>query len=114
MRAKPFNTTIRIQDGMVILDLHGELNAFAEDALKSGFAEAGRYGSETILTNFRDVSYINSTGIALIVGLLSQARALNRKLLICGLSDHYVQIFKITRLSDYIPIYEDEHAALTR
>ena len=31
-------------------------------------------GPATILLNFRDVDYINITGIALIVGLLAQAR----------------------------------------
>jgi anti-anti-sigma factor len=65
-----------------------------------------------ILLNFSDVDYINSTGIALIVGLLAQARKSHRKLVVYGLSDHYVQIFQITRLSDFMDIYQDELSAL--
>jgi len=45
------------------------------------------------------VGYINSTGIALIVGLVARARASHRSLLACNLSEHYVEIFNITRLS---------------
>jgi anti-sigma B factor antagonist len=30
----------------------------------------------------------------------------------CGLSDHYKEIFKITRLADFLQIYPDEAAAL--
>ena len=48
------------------------------------------------------MDYINSTGIALIVGLLAKARASKRCLLAYGLSDHYVEIFNITRLSDFV------------
>jgi anti-anti-sigma factor len=62
--------------------------------------------------NFSDVSYINSTGIALIVGLLAQARKTHNKLAVFGLSEHYVRIFKITRLADFMSIYPDEKTAL--
>ena len=57
-----------------------------------------------ILLNFQEVDYINSTGIALIVGLLAQARKSHRRLVVCGLSEHYQEIFRITRLSDFIEI----------
>jgi anti-anti-sigma factor len=58
------------------------------------------------------VEYINSTGIALIVNLLARAHKTNRHLMLCCLSDHYVEIFQVTRLTDYMPIYVDEKAAL--
>jgi anti-anti-sigma factor len=50
------------------------------------------------------VDYINSTGIALIVGLLGKARAAEVPVAASGLSDHYREIFEITRLSDFITI----------
>ena len=58
------------------------------------------------------MDYINSTGIALIVGLMAQARKSNRRLLTYGLSDHYVEIFRITRLADFIGIFPNEQSAL--
>ena len=65
-----------------------------------------------MLLKFDKVDYINSTGIALIVGLLAQARKSGRRLLTSGLSPHYLEIFQITRLSDFMQIYPDEAAAL--
>lgn len=53
----------------------------------------------------------NSTGIVLIVGLLAKARAANRPVLACGLSEHYQEIFTITRLSDFMSIFPDEASA---
>jgi anti-anti-sigma regulatory factor len=63
--------------------------------------------------NFGGVDYINSTGIALIVTLLARARAARRRMLACGLSDHYVEIFNITRLADFMTVFPDESTALS-
>jgi anti-anti-sigma regulatory factor len=46
------------------------------------------------------------------VGLLAQARKTHRRLVTCGLSDHYQEIFHITRLSDFMTMYGDEASAL--
>ena len=56
------------------------------------------------MLDFSRVDYINSTGIALVVGLLAKARAAHIPLTAVGLSDHYREIFTITRLSDFIEI----------
>ncbi len=58
------------------------------------------------------MDYINSTGIALIVGVLAQARKAHVPLVTYGLSAHYQEIFKITRLSDFMGMVSDEAAAL--
>ncbi|MBI3359597.1 MAG: STAS domain-containing protein [Chloroflexi bacterium] len=107
-----FEAKVRRQSGAVVIDLIGEINSFAEEALNWAYAEANSGKPESILLNFSRVDYINSTGIALIVGLLAQARKSGRRLLTCGLSDHYVEIFKITRLSDFMSMYADEVSAL--
>ena len=44
--------------------------------------------------------------------LLAQARASKRRLLACNLSEHYVEIFEITRLSDFISVLPDEESAI--
>src|SRR5215469_14001956 len=98
---------------VAIIELHGEINAFAEDTLNAAYAEAEVQEPETILLNFADVDYINSTGIALIVSLLARARKSHRRLLACGLSQHYVEIFNITRLADFMSVFPDEATALS-
>jgi hypothetical protein len=44
--------------------------------------------------------------------LLARARASKRALSAYGLSDHYVEIFNITRLSDFVSVFPDEESAL--
>lgn len=71
MPAQPFEAAVRQQTGAVVIDLRGEINASAESALNAAYLEAERSNPSTIVLNFGAVSYINSTGIALIVGLLT-------------------------------------------
>jgi anti-anti-sigma factor len=104
---------VRRQPGAAIIDLRGEINSFGETALNVAYADAEKQENVPILLNFTDVDYINSTGIALVVGLLARARKAHRQLLACGLSEHYIEIFQITRLVDFMSIFPDEASALT-
>jgi anti-anti-sigma factor len=107
-----FAATVRLHDGVPIIDLAGEVNAFAEDALNSAFTKACASGPSAILLNFQHVSYVNSTGIALIVALLAQARKARMQLIVAGLSEHYRHVFSITRLADFMTICDDEAGAI--
>jgi anti-anti-sigma factor len=109
----PCEAQVRHLDGKAVIDLSGEIDAFAEQSLNEAYKDAENGDPSTILLNFSDVDYINSTGIALIVSLLAQARKAHRELVVYGLSDHYVEIFQITRLSDFMSIHPDEESALT-
>ena len=87
-----------------VLELHGDVNASAEQALMEGYAQATAGGASSVTLDFGDAEYINSTGIALIVGLLAQARTQGIEIKATGLSDHYREIFEITRLADFMTI----------
>ena len=110
MPAKPFQASTRHH--AEIIDLRGEINAAAEAGLSAAYTEAEGRNPPTIVLNFGEVSYINSTGIALIVGLLARARKAKRRLLVFGLSPHYQEIFQITRLADFMTVFQDEASAL--
>ncbi|GHO49075.1 STAS domain-containing protein [Ktedonospora formicarum] len=112
MVTKSFEAHVRHQLRAAIINLQGEINAFAEDLLNTAFDEAASSQPEFILLNFRQVKYMNSTGIALIVELLKRAHQTKCSLLACSLSEHYEEIFRISRLTDYIPVFPDEESAL--
>ncbi len=111
MPAKHLEANVRQEPGVAVIDLSGEINGFAQEALDAAYSEPEAKNPEAILLNFERVNYINSTGIALIVGLLARTRASKRRLLACNLSEHYVEIFDITRLSDFMSVFPDEESA---
>ena len=113
MAVRHLEAEVRQERGRAILDLRGEINGFAQEARDAAYSEAESNDPETILLNFEEVDYINSTGIALIVDLLAKARVSQRRLVAYGLSDHYVEIFEITRLSDFMSVFPDEESAMS-
>lgn len=98
---------------LIILDLRGEIDGKSEEILNQLYSDAEKTNPKAILLNFVEVGYINSTGIALIVNMLAKARKAGVKLLACGLSAHYIEIFQITRLAEFMKIYPDEGSALS-
>jgi anti-sigma B factor antagonist len=97
----------QLPDAVAIV-LRGEIDSSAAGPLQSAYAATtGPSAAGRVVLDFTAVDYINSTGIALIVGILAQARAERRIVAASGLSNHYRQIFEITRLSDFIEIYAD-------
>ena len=112
MPAQQLEASVRFEAGSAIIDLYGEINGLVDDVLDAAYAEAESRDPSTVVLNFTGVDYINSTGIALIVGLLARARQAHRRLLVYGLSDHYREIFEITRLADFMSIFPDETTAL--
>jgi anti-anti-sigma factor len=103
---------VRRREGAAIIDLAGDIDSRAERALEAAWAEATEEPGAAVVLNFEGASYINSTGIALIVGLLARARAGGVPIRACGLSAHYREIFEITRLADFMPIASDEDSAV--
>jgi anti-sigma B factor antagonist len=107
--------TTRILPGAAVIELSGEVDGSAAAVLTAAYQNAvtgdGTQPVDTVVLDFGAVDYINSTGIALIVSVLARARAERRKVVACGLSAHYREIFDITRLSDFIELFPDlDHA----
>ncbi len=95
-----------------IIDIKGEVSAFAEDELMMAYSEASQNGAQVIVLNFTDLDYMNSSGIGLLVTLLIRANRQGHQLLAYGLSPHYRRVFELTRLNEAIRVYDDEIAAL--
>jgi len=96
-----------------IIDIHGEVNAFAESALMDAYTQACQDQAKAIILNFSGLEYMNSSGIGLLVTLLIRVNRQKQKLLAYGLSEHYRQIFELTRLNEAIGIYATEVEALS-
>ncbi len=97
-----FTTEVEHLDQTGIVRMSGRVDRIAAEALDTAFEQAARAG--LVLLDFTAVDFINSTGIALIVGLLQRAEAGGVEMEACGLSDHFREIFEITRIVDYLPI----------
>jgi len=106
-------TNVRNINGYSVIDFEGEVNGFAENMLMDAYKQASQNNAKVIIFNFDKLEYLNSSGIGLLVTILIRAQRQNQRLLACGLSEHYREIFTLTRLDEAIGIYDTEADAIT-
>jgi anti-anti-sigma factor len=111
MPISPFSVEVRGDADIAMIVLRGDINADAEPDMSRAYAQVAGGAAPVLVLDFSRADYINSTGITLIVALLGDARRDGREVRAFGLSPHYQEIFQITRLSDYMHIFEDAASA---
>jgi anti-sigma B factor antagonist len=102
----------KVTDKVGVVDIRGDFTAAAEPALMDAYAAASTGDTRAIVLNFSGLEYMNSGGIGLLVTLLVRANRQKQKLIAYGLSEHYQEIFALTRLDEAIAIYPEELEAL--
>ncbi len=95
-----------------VIDISGDVTAASEETLMDAYNRGSENGARAIVLNFSGLDYMNSGGIGLLVTLLVRANRQRQRLLAYGLTEHYRQIFELTRLDEAIAIYESEEEAL--
>ncbi len=111
-QAKVTMTVRKASETASVVDIQGEVTGFAENTLMDAFLQASAGKVRAIILNFTGLEYMNSSGIGLLVTLLIRAQRQRQRLLAYGLSEHYRQIFELTRLNEAIGIYSSEAEAL--
>jgi anti-sigma B factor antagonist len=102
----------KINDRVNAIDIGGELTSFAEDDLTEAVNQANVEDICCILLNFRELTYMNSSGIGLLVTTLIRLGRQEKRLVAVELRDHFRQIFELTKLNEAIHLYDTEEEAL--
>jgi anti-sigma B factor antagonist len=105
----------RVAGSATVLALHGALRSNDGDpGLRPAVREAIDSGVKHIVLNLRDVSDIDSFGIALLASTHMSAVSRNSRLMISNLSRKLQHLFAITRLDTVFEIYPTEEAAVAK
>lgn len=113
MASVSIDMTVRRESSAVaVIGVHGDVTAACEGVLGEAWTEASGGSTKVVVLDFTGLDYMNSSGIGMLVTVLVRANRAKQKLLAFGLSDHYRQIFSLTRLDEAIGIHDDEDAAL--
>jgi anti-anti-sigma factor len=101
------------QDGpAAVLRIEGDVTSASEADLMAAYGLAAANGATVVVLDFSKLAYMNSGGIGLLVTLLVRAQRGGCRLVATGLSEHYRQIFTLTRLDEAIEIHDDGAAAV--
>ena len=110
--SKDIEVTTRNKDAVAIIDIKGDVTAVTGEAIEEAYQEVSLEGSTKILLVFDKECYINSGGIAILIGIVSESQDNKQIIRITGLSEHFRRIFDMVGLTRYIDIFPSEAAAL--
>ncbi len=102
----------RVQAKIGILDISGEVTSFSEKVLQDAYERFTKDGLKKIGLNFEQVSYINSAGMAIIIGILTQSRKRGQTLRAWGLTEHFQKIFDMVGITKYMNHFGSQDEAI--
>ena len=112
MRAKtqetemPFQYEISAINGLRLISLMGRLKEKEQsEELIAAFEEMLSKGENSILLELSSLEYVNSSGLNLLIGMLTRVINAGGELAICGVSDKVRQLLVMTRLDSIFKIY---------
>lgn len=100
-------------DGIVILDMAGRLVLDQGDAaFRDWIADLVTRGRTQIILNLRDVSYIDSAGVGVMVAKLLSVRRAGGDIKLLHLTPRSNRVMTITKLLTVFEAYTDEQEAI--
>ena len=97
-----------MEAGTNVIDVQGELTGDAESGLLNAYAQADGATTRLIVLNFKQLSYMNSSGVGLLITIVVRARRQGKKLAAVALPPHFKKILLLTRLNEALPIYDTQ------
>jgi anti-sigma B factor antagonist len=91
----------------ILVSITGEIDAYTAPKLRDELLPLTEGENNVITVNLKDVSYMDSTGLGVFVGLFKQLNKNEGELKLVELSDTLKRLFKITGLSNIMNIAED-------
>jgi anti-anti-sigma factor len=109
---KEIQVSISKKDDVSILNIKGDVTAVSAETIEEAYQKVSKDGAKKILLYFDQDGYINSGGIAILIGIASESRKNEQTIRITGLSSHFQKIFNMVGLTKYTEIFPTEVLAL--
>jgi anti-anti-sigma factor len=106
--------THEVADGVALSRIAGKIDALTGPSLQAAAASAINGGNPRIIFDMREVTYISSAGLRVIVLTAKHAKAANGGLAVFGLQPAISEVFEITGLGAVIPIASNEAEARSK
>ena len=97
---------------VTILRFAGDISSASKEVIVGAYERIDKTTRKLILLGFKEVEYINSSGIAVVIQVLLEANKSGQKVAIAGLSPHFNKVFTMVGITKYAQLYPDEMTAL--
>jgi anti-anti-sigma factor len=108
-----FQISHRTEGGWTVVQVHGEADVSTVPQVREHTVELIEGGHRHLILDLRGVTFMDSTGLGVLVGILKRIRACHGDLKLVIANPDIVRIFTITGLHKVFPIYDSVDIAVT-
>ena len=99
--------TSYLQDGQLTIALTGEIDHHcAKELITTITAKVEAYTPQTCILDFQDVSFMDSSGIAVVINALRSMSRIDGKLMMSGLGSQPMKVFRASGIDKLVEIKE--------
>ena len=100
-------------DNVCLFHLEGEIDLHYAPPLRSLFEAKAKAHCRALVVDLSDVSFIDSTGIAVLIEYLRDAAGFDGGFCVAAPTEHVRTVFDIVQLGRALPIFDTVEAAIT-
>lgn len=104
---------VRRQGKAIVLELAGEIDMHHSMELRDKFMELLQDKPPVLVVSLAHVEFMDSSGVATLVGALKLCRRIGCRLKLAGLTERVRNVFEICRLESVFQLYDNEAEALS-
>jgi anti-sigma B factor antagonist len=92
------------QSGVNIYKLSGRLDSNTSQGLEKKIFQAIDDGSKSMIIDFKNLDYISSAGLRVILKATKALKREDGKILLCDMQDYVKEVFEIAGFDSFLPI----------
>jgi anti-sigma B factor antagonist len=100
------------QSGINIFKLNGRLDSNTSQGFEKKIFQAIEDGSKSMIIDFRDLEYISSAGLRVILKATKALKREEGKMMLCDMQDYVKEVFEIAGFDSFLPIVSTMDDAL--
>ncbi len=100
------------KNGIAVVHVKGDIDINTSPDIKKSFDQIIKNKKDKVVISFRDVDYVDSSGLATLVEILKRLRSYGGKLKLTNFSAKVLGLFEITKLNKLFDIVDDEVTAI--
>jgi len=93
-----------IQNGINIFKLNGRLDSNTSQGFEKQVFQAISDGSKSIIIDFKDLDYISSAGLRVILKATKALKREDGQIMLCSMQDYVKEVFEIAGFDSFLPI----------
>ncbi len=113
-KLQPVIRGVKHEGTAIVLELGGEIDMKSSAKVKNKFKEIYRDKPPVLVVDMTEVKFMDSSGLATLVGVLKWCRLNGSELRLAGLTQGVRNIFDICRLESIFQIYDSRAEALSQ